>query len=167
MNLQEMTAELVHDGDETVIGDWTLRLTIGPDEYASVIDDTGEGTWFGRLDWARRDPDRSCYTRPEWADGGAELLRAGFFDRLWWRPDADVVRDRELRDRLRRDLLMTLEYGYSVVVIEAWRHRDLYGRGCVEAVASLGGVASWGDDFAFIVQDVVAEVLGQIEEVDA
>lgn len=167
--IQDIIAELAADGDECEVGAWTLRLTIAPDEYADPMEDMGEGEWYGRVEYAKWAPfyRGERYARPEWADGGAELLRPHFTDPMWWRPADDVVRDRELRDRMRRSLLELLEFGYSVVVVEAFRHRDIYGRGCVEAVASLGRVAEWGDDVADIVGDVVAEVLTQLPEVES
>lgn len=161
--LQEVTADLASDGDECEVGEWTLRLTVAPDEYANPMDDMAEGEWYGRVEWAEWAPfyRGERYVRPEWADGGAELLRPHFTEPMWWRPADDVVKDQGLRDRMRRSLLELLEYGYSVVTVEAFRHRDIYGKGCVEAVASLGGIEP-GDDGAGVIGDVVAEVLAQI-----
>jgi hypothetical protein len=164
--MQDIVAELSDDGDEVEVGAWTLRLTVAPDEWADVMADMKEGEWYGRGEWAEWVHYSTThydghYTRPEWADGAAELLRPHFTDPMWWRPADDVVKDRELRDRMRRSLLELLEFGYSVVTVEAFRHRDIYGKGCVEAVASIGGVEP-GDDGPGVIGDVVAEVLAQI-----
>ena len=152
--LWDIVADLASDGDECEVGAWTLRLTVATDEWADVVADMGKGDWCGRVEWAEWAPfyRGERYARPEWADGAAELLRPHFTDPLWWRPDADVVKDRELRDRMRRSLLELLEFGYSVVTVEAFRHRDIYGRGCVEAVASISGVDP-GADVADVVID--------------
>lgn len=173
--------ELRVDGDECEVGAWTLRLTIQPDDWSQPIEDMAEGEWYGRVEYAKwadyatryaTNGDgteysytiwEGHYTRPDWADGGAELLRPHFTEPMWWRPADDVVRDRELRDRMRRSLLELLEWGYSVVTVEAFRHRDIYGRGCVEAVASIGGVEP-GDDGPGVIGDAVQEVLAQIDE---
>jgi hypothetical protein len=162
--LQDIAAELVDDGDECEVGAWTLRLTVEPDEYASIMDEQGEGVWCGQLAWAETARYSDHYTRPDWADGGAELLRPHWSrDAIWWRPLDDCLRDRELRDRVRSTILDLMEFGYSVVTVEAFRHRDIYGRGCVEAVASLGMVDEC--DLG-IVHDLVAEVLAQISGVE-
>lgn len=174
--LQEVTADLTSDGDECEVGEWTLRLTVAPDEWSQPIEDMGEEEWYGRVEYATWADygvrvDRAGYTyhhwdghytRPEWADGAAELLRPHFTDPMWWRPADDVVKDQGLRDRMRCSLLDLLEWGYSVVTVEAFRHRDLYGRGCVEAVASIGGVEPGDGCVEDMIPDVVAEVLAQI-----
>lgn len=158
--------ELRWDGDTVELPNGeTLTLHVEPDQDTSILDEQGEGVWCGRLEWAEPNHYTDGYVRPEWADGAAELLRPWFTEPLWWRPATDVVKDRELRDRMRRSLLELLEFGYSVVTVEAFRHRDIYGRGCVEAVASLGSVEACLDGvLADVVPEVVAEVLEQIGE---
>jgi hypothetical protein len=167
--VEELAADLMSDGDECEVGAWTLRLTVAPDEWADVVADMGEGEWYGRVEWAEWAPfyRGERYARPEWADGAAELLRPHFTDPMWWRPADDVVKDRELRDNMRRGLLDLLEFGYSVVTVEAFQHRDIYGRGCVEAVATLGSVEPGEGVVADIVPELVAEVLAQVEGVQS
>lgn len=165
--LDTIADELREDGDECEVGAWTLRLTIEPDQFMSIMDEQGEGVWCGRLAWAeRRNSWDDHYTRPDWADGGAELLRPHFADPIWWRPLDDCLKDRELRDAVRRSVLELLEWGYSVVTVEAFRHRDLYGRPCVEAVGCLGGVDDF-DAYPGLVAEIVGDQLwDQLEGVD-
>jgi hypothetical protein len=169
--LQDIAAELVADGDECEVGAWTLRLTVETDQYQNPMADMVEGEWYGRVESAKwvdysRAHWEGHYTRPDWADGGAELLRPHFMEPAWWRPADDVVRDHELRDRMRTNLLTLLEFGYQAATVEAWRHRDIYGRGCVEAVASIGGLEPLEGVIEDVVPELVAEVLEQIRETE-
>lgn len=96
---------------------YELTLRVQPDDMHSVFDECGAGSWFGRLEWVTWNRDYGRAIRPEWADGGAELLRSRSGE-LWWRPDVDALRDAELRSRLRSQLLERLEYGYSLAWVE-------------------------------------------------
>lgn len=112
---------------------YELTLRAEPDNSHSVFDESGPGTWYGRLDWATWDRDYGRAIRPDWADGGAEILRARSGE-LWWRPDTDALRDAALRSRLRSQLLERLEYGYSVVWVELSTPEGDYSSDAIGAV---------------------------------
>lgn len=70
--------ELRWDGDTVELPNGeTLTLHVEPDQDTSILDEQGEGVWCGRLEWAVSNRYTDGYARPEWADGGAELLRLG------------------------------------------------------------------------------------------
>lgn len=104
--LRRERVDLDHDG-------YTLTLHTEPDEHMSIMDEQGEGVWCGRLEYATEDRYSGHYIRPDWADGGAELLRATRgYDAIWWRPLDDCLSDRTVRDAVRRTILDLLESGY-------------------------------------------------------
>lgn len=163
---------LVDDGDEWESGEWTLRLSIVPDDHMSVMDEETFGAlaWVqdyrGDADWGRW-PTAWIYSghhqpRPDGFDGNAEIIRTAQSDPVWWQPPTDGPKRGTEEFRQMRALVMDLlDYGYIGMTVEAFRHRDIYGRGCVEAVAGLFGIeAMYDDDYR---RDVVRELVGEIE----
>lgn len=127
------------------------RCHLEPDECGS-IDDLGD--FYGAIAWEEYDPHgifSRTKPRPKGFNGAAEKLRIGRgADVAWWQPPPDAVRDRELRDILRRDLCDLLEYGYSGVVVERCIGRDAYGAPIVDAVQSLWGSIEPSADSAYL-----------------
>ncbi len=136
--------DLDHDG-------YSLELHVEPDEGMSIMDEQGPGVWCGRLEYAREDRYSGHYVRPDWADGGAELLRATRgHDAIWWRPLDDCLRDREVRDAVRRTVLDLLECGYSVVWVELTTPDDVYQS------TTVGGV---DEPYAELIGELIGETL--------
>lgn len=114
-----IAANLTHDGDTFTMDDGReVELRVQTDEYMSIMDEQGPGMWCGQLEWTHQTNDYGWPIRPEWADGGAEILRRERGDVLWWRPLDDCLKDRTIRDAVRSTVLELLEYGYSIVTVE-------------------------------------------------
>lgn len=144
--------ELRWDGDTVELPNGeTLTLHVEPDQDTSIMDEQGEGVWCGRLEWAeRRNSWDYTYRRPEWADGGAELLSVSG-EQLWWRPLDDCLRDRTIRDAVRATVLELLEYGYSDVGVE-YRGETAWIGGCDDVYPELVEGQAW---------EVLAEAVGR------
>lgn len=160
--LADIAADLASDGDEVELPDGrTVRLSIEADSDASVM---GDGDWYGALAWSEESSwSRWRAPRPDGFDGNAEIIRpTQGHDELWWQPPADMARGTDAFDKLRATLCDVLDYGYVWASVEVFTHRDIYGRGCVENVASLGGIEAMYDAgyMAEVVGDLLAEVLG-------
>lgn len=159
--LNTIADELREHGDECEVGAWTLRLTIEPDEWVSPFDYPDS---LGRLAWVNTNRHTGQHEpRPDGFDGAACIIHGGqrSFDPCWWQPPEGVKPGTDEYESAKAYAWERLNFGYSVVTVEAFRHRDLYGRPCVEAVASLGGV---DDIYPALVAELVAEVLDQIGE---
>jgi len=125
------------DGDTLELRDGrTLRLRVTPDEFYGIDD---ELDYLGRVEWVRSNDYGSV--RPDWANGNAEVIDRGYYQRLWWQPPSDVVRGTDEFKNLRRLVMDTLTYGYSVYTLEVCEGRDAYGQRIVVNMESLGGVA--------------------------
>ncbi len=107
------------DGDTWDMDDGrVMTLHVEPDPDMSIMDEQGEGVWCGQLEWTHQTNDYGWPARPEWADGGAEILQRDRGDVLWWRPLDDCLQDRGLRDRVRSTVCELLKYGYVSVGVE-------------------------------------------------
>ncbi len=143
--------ELRWDGDTVELPNGeTLTLHVEPDQDSSVFDEAGEGMWVGMLEWTHRTNDYGWPIRPDWADGGAEILQRDHNSALWWRPLEDCLRDRELRNKLRATLCELLEYGYSIVGVE-YRGETAWIGGC-------------NDVYPELVSEQAAEVMREVLE---
>ena len=108
-----------YDGDTWDMNDGrVIELRVTPDDDMSIMDEQGEGVWCGQLEWTHQTNDYGWPIRPEWADGGAEILSRDHNSVLWWRPLDDCLKDRTIRDAVRSTVLELLEYGYSIVSVE-------------------------------------------------
>lgn len=134
------------DGDTWDMDDGrVIELRVTPDDDMSIMDEQGEGVWCGQLEWVHQTNDYGWPIRPEWADGGAEIIYRDRGDVLWWRPLDDCLKDRGIRDAVRSTVCELLEYGYSNVDVTVDGH-----------TASLGGCDSV---YPELVQELAAEAL--------
>lgn len=140
-----------------------LVMVIDHDEWSNPMDDMGEGTWAGRVEFGNRDPYTGHDRRPDGMDGRARKLRVGHGgDPVWWQVPADVPDD--AIPTMARNIEDLLEYGYSVVVVKL-RETVTDSRGEAHTVtvsmASMGGIEPFpdADYLAYVAADLVAEVL--------
>lgn len=129
--------------------------SVEPDPDMSIMDEQGEGMWCGRLEWTTPRQYQDWAPRPDGFDGGAEIIERDHNTCLWWQPPADVVKDEELRARVRRDIREIMEYGYSYVSVAVSSRCDR-GEWHIDRSTTLGGVTpshDWED---------VADIIGEL-----
>lgn len=155
--LREALAESLYGAPVTAeYAGKVYRCSVGPDEYASVMDD---GDWYGALApitdrWYHFPP-----TRPDGFDGRARKIHTRDGD-YWWQPPADVT-DEHL-SAMRENLTELLEWGYSTVALELLDGTDAYGSPIVVQVASLGAVDLTGNEPADVLGDVLGDLLAEL-----
>ena len=141
-----------------------LTLSLEVDEWSDPLDDMGDGTWTGRVEFGIRDRWTGRDRRPDGMDGRARKLRVGRGgDPVWWQVPADVPD--ESIPAMGAAISDLLEYGYLTATVHLWETvTDSRGKPhTVEvASASLGGIEPFPDHTYLheIASELVGEVLG-------
>lgn len=140
----------------------TLVMVVDHDEWSNPMDDMGEGTWTGRVEFGTRSRTTGYDQRPDGMDGRARKLQTRDGDPIWWQVPADVPDD--AIPTMARNIEDLLEYGYLMVVVKL-RETVTDSRGEAHTVtvsmASMGGIEPFpdADYLAYVAADLVAEVL--------
>ena len=119
-----------YEWEHETAGMFRFWFEITPDHDATINDIPSDV--YGRVEHAERCLYRDGYReRPSGFDGGAELIRFGRGEAVWWQPPHDVVLDSGLRRSLRRTVEDILEYGFvlwSVVIERCCEHCGSWDR---------------------------------------
>lgn len=141
----------------------TIRYRFVADEWSDPMDDMGEGTWTGRVEFGTRHPYTGYDQRPDGMDGRARKLRVGRGgDPVWWQVPADVPDD-AIED-FGRSIADLLEYGYVMAEVDLRETVvDSRGEGHIVVVnsASPGGIEPFPtEEYACeVLAELIAEVL--------
>lgn len=154
---------LITDRDTLELEDGRLlRLRVEFDDYHSIMDEQGEGAWFGKLAFAERGRFDDYERRPDGFTGGAEKLRLRECN-IWWEVPDDLRKPEmaETKRAVRTQIIDNLEWGYRVLILELCEGRDYYGRPIVIDSASIAGVDAFPTDAEIIhlVSDLASELL--------
>lgn len=159
-------AALNHDGAELRLpSGHVVRVDITPDEWADPMDEVGEGTCWGRVEWAEDRYRIGSTVRPEGMDGAARIIDRGHYRALWWQPPADIVRDPAMLASTERRLRAMFAEGLAVATVTV-RDRsgaevDSYSLGALDPFG-----AYYSADLAPIAADMVRELAYMIREAE-
>lgn len=148
---------LYDDGDTAVVDGHTIRLRFEPDMDVSIND----YDCYGRVDYGTRDPYSGDFRAPADFDPERTERLTILNDLVWWeRPEDFDALPADSQSDFRWHVSHLVSFGFTVVVLERLDGTDYYGRPVVVDATALGGVDSTErDNIAFIVEDLVPEVL--------
>lgn len=139
----------------------TLVMVVEADD-ADPMDDMGEGTWTGRVEFGTRSRTTGYDQRPDGMDGRARKLPTRDGDPIWWQVPDDVPAD--AIPTMARNIADLLEYGWRKIGVKL-RETVTDSSGGAHTVtvreAWLGGIEPFpdADYLAYVAADLVAEVL--------
>lgn len=138
-----------------------LTLSLEVDEWSDPLDDMGDGTWTGRVEFGIRDRWTGRDRRPDGMDGRARKLPTRSGESLWWQVPADVP-DESIRE-MGAAIADLIEYGYSIVTVHLWETvQDSRGNDHRVEVgaASLGGIEPFPDHT--YLYEIASELVGEV-----
>ena len=148
---------LYDDGDTAVVDGHTIRLRFEPDHD----DDINNYDCYGRVDYGIKDPHSGDNRPPADFDPERTDRLTILNDVVWWEQPEDFVNlPAHVQSEFRWHVSHLVSFGFTVVVLERLDGTDYYGRPIVVDATALGGVDSTErENIAFIVEDLVPEVL--------